>query len=88
MTGRAAGMRQALKLHPDSRRSAATDIDVDAARPGPGGLLLRDLRQAVTPVAAGQRRSKPAEGPGVTRLWPQFAAPALAASPPAGSASF
>jgi hypothetical protein len=36
-----AGMRQALKLHPDSRCSAATRIEVDVARPRPGNLVLR-----------------------------------------------
>jgi len=34
-------MRQALKLHPDSRCSAATGIEVEALRPRPGSLLLR-----------------------------------------------
>jgi hypothetical protein len=34
-------MRQALKLHPDSRCMAATHIDVEVARPRPGNLLLR-----------------------------------------------
>ena len=34
-------MRQALKLHPDSRCLAATGIDVEVARPRSGGLLLR-----------------------------------------------
>lgn len=33
-------MRQALKLHPDSRCSAATQIEVEVARPRPGNLLL------------------------------------------------
>jgi hypothetical protein len=33
-------MRQALKLHPDSRCDAATHIDVDVARPRPGNLVL------------------------------------------------
>ena len=33
-------MRQALKLHPDSRCRAATRIDVDVARPRPGNLVL------------------------------------------------
>ena len=33
-------MRQALKLHPDSRCSAATHIEVEAARPRPGNLVL------------------------------------------------
>ena len=34
-------MRQALKLHPDSRCSAATRIEVDIARTHPGRLVLR-----------------------------------------------
>jgi hypothetical protein len=33
-------MRQALKLHPDSRCTAAARIDVEVARPRPGGLVL------------------------------------------------
>ena len=33
-------MRQALKLHPDSLCSAVTQIDIAAARPRGGGLLL------------------------------------------------
>ena len=33
-------MRQALKLHPDSRCIAATHIEVDVARPRPGNLVL------------------------------------------------
>jgi hypothetical protein len=33
-------MRQALKLHPDSRCAAASRIDVDVARPRPGSLVL------------------------------------------------
>ena len=33
-------MRQALKLHPDSRCMAATHIEVDVARPRPGNLVL------------------------------------------------
>jgi hypothetical protein len=33
-------MRQALKLHPDSRCSAATHIEVEVARPHPGNLVL------------------------------------------------
>src|SRR5687767_1847903 len=36
-----AGMRQALKLHPDSRCIAVTRIEVDVARPSPDSLLLR-----------------------------------------------
>ena len=35
-----AGMRQALKLHPDSRCSAATQIEVDVARPRAGRLVF------------------------------------------------
>lgn len=33
-------MRQALKLHPDSRCIAATHIEVEVARPRPGNLVL------------------------------------------------
>ena len=33
-------MRQALRLHPDSRCAAVTGIDVDATRPRAGGLAL------------------------------------------------
>ncbi len=33
-------MRQALELHPDSRCSAATQIEVDVMRPRPGNLVL------------------------------------------------
>jgi hypothetical protein len=34
-------MRQALKLHPDGRSASVTGIEVDIARPGASGLLLR-----------------------------------------------
>lgn len=34
-------MRQALRLHPDSRCVAATRIEVEIARPRPGNLVLR-----------------------------------------------
>ena len=33
-------MRQALRLHPDSLCSAATQVDVEVARPRPGSLVL------------------------------------------------
>jgi hypothetical protein len=54
-------MRRALKLHPESRCSAVTRIDVDVERPGPGHLNLRyvvignvaDLR--LPPLAAPAR---------------------------------
>ena len=36
-----AAMRQALKRHPDSPCGAAIEIEVEAARPGPGALRLR-----------------------------------------------
>jgi hypothetical protein len=36
-----ADMRQALRLHPDSRCAAATRIEVEIARPRPGNLVLR-----------------------------------------------
>ncbi len=38
-----AGVRESLRLHPDSRCMAATDIDVVVARPRPGDLVLRYL---------------------------------------------
>jgi hypothetical protein len=38
---RMAGMRRALKLHPDSRAPAVRHIEVEVARPHGGGLLLR-----------------------------------------------
>jgi hypothetical protein len=34
-------MHQALRLHPDSRCAAVTEIAVDVARPRPGALVLR-----------------------------------------------
>jgi hypothetical protein len=51
-------MRQALKLHPDSRCTAVTQAKVEIARPRPGNLMLRyvltgkigDLR--IPPVTA------------------------------------
>ena len=54
-------MRLALRLHPDSRCAAATHIEVEAARPRPGNLVLRyfvtgkmsDLR--MPPVTAATR---------------------------------
>jgi hypothetical protein len=36
-------MRQALKLHPESRCAAASRVDVKIARPHPGRLVLRYL---------------------------------------------
>lgn len=58
-------MRQVLKLHPDSRCAAATRIEVDVARPRPGGLTLcyrvtgkmGDLR--MPPVTAPTRSDNP-----------------------------
>ncbi len=38
-----AGVRESLRLHPDSRCMAATDIDVVVGRPRPNGLVLRYL---------------------------------------------
>ncbi len=54
-------MRLVLKLHPDSLCTAATRVEVDVARPRPGGLLLSyvvtgkigELR--LPPVAAAAR---------------------------------
>ena len=34
-------MRLALNLHPDSRCAAVTGVEIEAARPGPGTLVLR-----------------------------------------------
>src|ERR1700722_1406885 len=56
-----AAMRQALRLHPDSLCSAATQVEVDVARPRAGGLVLSyfvtgrigDLR--LPPVVAAAR---------------------------------
>jgi hypothetical protein len=56
-----AAMRQALRLHPDSRCVAATHVEVDVARPRAGSLVLRyvvtgkisDL--CLPPVAAAAR---------------------------------
>jgi len=60
-------MRQALKLHPDSRCAAATGIEVEAARPRPASLLLRyvvtdGLSELRLPPAAA-----PARGDGLWR---------------------
>jgi hypothetical protein len=54
-------MRQALRLHPDSRCSAPINVEVDVARPRAGSLVLRyfvtgkisDLR--IPPAAAAAR---------------------------------
>ena len=54
-------MRRTLTLHPDSRCTTATNIEVDVARPRPGDLVLRyvvtgnlaDLR--MPPVTAPER---------------------------------
>lgn len=54
-------MRQALRLHPESRCTAVTHIEVEVARPRPGDLVLRyfvtgtmsDLR--MSPVTAPER---------------------------------
>jgi hypothetical protein len=55
------GMRQALRLHPDSLCAAATHVEVDVARPRAGSLVLcyfvtgkiNDLR--IPPVVAAAR---------------------------------
>jgi len=41
-------MRQALKLHPDSRCTAAAGIGVEVARPRPGNLVLRYIVTGTT----------------------------------------
>jgi hypothetical protein len=59
-------MRQALKLHPDSRCAAATHIDVEAARPRPGNLLLHYFVTGKT----GDLRRPPAAAPArADELW-------------------
>jgi hypothetical protein len=74
-----AGMRLALKLHPDSRSSTATRIDVDVARPRTGNLVLRyfvtgkigDL--CIPPLAAPARSD---------RLWQHTCFEAFVRTPP------
>jgi hypothetical protein len=41
-------MRQALTLHPDSRCTAAAEIEVEVARPRPGALVLRYIVTGAT----------------------------------------
>ncbi len=55
-------MRQFLKLHPDSRSTAVTQIEVDIARPHPGHLMLSysltgRLRDVLIPPVAASGRS-------------------------------
>ena len=60
-------MRQALKLHPDSRCMAATRIEAEVARPRPGNLVLRYV---VTGETSGLRlppAAAPARGDGLWR---------------------
>jgi hypothetical protein len=60
-------MRAQLTLHPDSRSTAATRIDVEAARPRPGHLVLRYV---VTGRVSGLRlppAAAPARGDGLWR---------------------
>ena len=59
-------MRQALKLHPDSRCAAATRIEVEIARPRPGHLVLRYLVTG----KIGELRLPPATAPArADELW-------------------
>src|SRR5258708_27614443 len=59
-------MRQALRLHPDSRCTAATRIDVDIARPRPADLLLRYV---VTGTIADLRLPRAAACARTGELW-------------------
>ena len=52
-------MRQALKLHPDSHCDAATYIEVEAARPRPGNLLLQYVVTGKTGALALPRLTAP-----------------------------
>lgn len=75
-------MRQALKLHPDSRCDAVTAIEVEAARPAAGRLCLRyrvtgDPGGLVLPAAAAPAR---AEG-----LWKQTCFEAFLRGAPGGA---
>jgi hypothetical protein len=75
-------MRQALKLHPDSRRIAATHIEVEVARPRPGNLVLHyfvtgkmiDLR--MPPVTAPTRTDE---------LWQHTCFEAFVRAPPSAA---
>jgi len=75
-------MRHALKLHPDSRCVAATQIEADVARPSPGRLTLRyvlsgtlrDLR--VPPPAAAERADE---------LWQHTCFEAFVSASPGGA---
>ncbi len=59
-------MRQALKLHPESRSAAATGIEVEVARPAPDRLALR----YVVTGRIGALRLPPAAAPARgDRLW-------------------
>jgi hypothetical protein len=55
-------MHRALSLHPDSRCSAVRDLEIDALRPGPGGLLLRyvvsgDIAKLALPAVTTPKRT-------------------------------
>jgi len=72
-------MRLALRLHPDSRCAAVTRIEVEAARPRPGGLVLRYLVAG----AIGDLRLPPAAAPARTDgLWQGTCFEAFLRAPP------
>jgi hypothetical protein len=59
-------MHQTLALHPDSRCTAVTRIDVEATRPRPGQLVLR---YTVTGKIADLRLPPPASSTRTDELW-------------------
>jgi hypothetical protein len=72
-------MRQALMLHPDSRCAAVARIEVEAARPRPGALVLRYLVTG----AIGDLRLPPAAAPTRTDgLWQSTCFEAFLRAPP------
>jgi hypothetical protein len=59
-------MRQTLALHPDSRCTAVTRIDVEVARPRPGHLVLRYV---VTGTISALRLPRPTAPMRTDELW-------------------
>ena len=78
-------MRQALKLHPESRRAAVTRIDVAVKRTGPQTLALH---YAVTGRIGDLRIPRPLVSARADRLWEHTCFEAFLASPEAGYTEF
>lgn len=74
-----AAMRRALKLHPESRCRAATKIEVEAARPAPGSLVLRYV---VTGRIADLRLPPAAAAARADELWRHSCFEAFVRAPP------